>query len=87
MSRFPVEAIHLVGAEAQDRSSLLVFEFSSDHGRFVRWHRVYSKMPPRSFVTDELIELFLVPTGTWKAEYGEPHFEGVHHIYAEYLQP
>jgi hypothetical protein len=66
--------IHLEGAEAQDRSPLWIFEFSSDHERSAKLHWIYSKMLPRSIPEEELINHFLFPTGTWKEDYGMPRF-------------
>jgi len=77
MSKFPTVKIHLGGVEAQDRNPaaecLWCFEFSSDHERSVRLHWLYSKWLP-SASEQELIDDLLIPTGTWKEEYGAPRF-------------
>jgi hypothetical protein len=80
VSRFSAELIRLEGVEAQDRSSLWIFEFSSDHERSARLHWIYSKMPSRSIPEEELINHFLFPTRTWKEDYGMPPFVGTYPI-------
>lgn len=84
VSRFPVESIHLAGVKALDQGPqskiLWCFEFSSDHERSVRLHWLYFKGLPRSISKQELIDHFLIPTGTWKEEYGKPRFEKSYQI-------
>jgi hypothetical protein len=72
--------IHLEEIETTEQNPLpdawwWCIEFSSDHKRLARLHWIYSKTLPMSFSEQALIEQFLIPTGTWKVEYGKPRFE------------
>src|SRR5271170_3406844 len=80
VSKIPLYKIRLETFEAQGRNQLFVVSFSSDHARSMRMHWLYSKLPPRSISAEELISEFLIPTRTWKEEYGPPRFEGIHQI-------